>query len=325
MRPAVVLFSTVLAACPLTVGAGPASPVAIPARPVFRASIDTVPLAVTVTHADGGYVGQLSAGDFQIYDNGRPQEISVFERGAGPLDAALLIDISGSVFDRFDLVRAAAKGFIATLRPDDRASVIGFQRHLRRLADWTSDHQVLERALGGAFPSGSTALYTALYVALAGFEPARTEGAPLRRQVVIVLTDGRDNSSLVSYDAVIEACRRTTVAVYAIRVKERGPTLVGRLLGQRADRTPEYILGNVARESGGRAFAIEDVRELGRVYGEIATELANQYVLGFVPSPSNDRRPFHTVSVVVPGFPGALARTRLGYSSETSVTNRGLQ
>ncbi|MGE3840644.1 MAG: VWA domain-containing protein [Vicinamibacterales bacterium] len=315
MRPGFILFSALFIACPSPSGADAADSHVAASRPFFRTSVDTVPLAVTVTHRSGGYVRQLAAPDFQVYDNGRLQQISVFDRGTGPLDAALLIDVSGSMFDRFDLVRAAAKGFIDTLRPDDRAAVIGFQRRLRLLADWTSDHQALERGLRDVFPGGSTALYTALYVALAGFEPTRAKDSPIRRQVVIVLTDGRDNGSLVPYETVIDTCRRTAVAVYPIRVRERGPSFAGRLLGRRLDRTPEYILGNVARESGGRVFAIDDVRELARIYQEIATELANQYVLGFVPLPDGARRSFHTVSVLVPGIPGALARTRLGYSS----------
>lgn len=316
MRPIVFFVAASLVACACAAESAPAARPATPSRPLFRTAIDAVPLAVTVSRAGGGYIGHLSASDFEVYDNGRLQHISTFVRGTGPLDVALLIDVSASVFDHFDLVRAAAKGFVDALQADDRAAVIGFHRQLRLMADWTSDHRTLARALDEAYPGGSTSLYTALYVAITGFEPAPTGDPSPRRRAVIVLTDGRDTNSLLSYEDVIEACRRSAVAIYTIRVKGRGPSAIGRLFGRRPDRTPEYVLTNVARESGGRAFAIGGLGELSHVYLDIATELSNQYLLGFVPSVSNNRSPFHSVTVAVPHVAGAFARTRLGYLSD---------
>jgi Ca-activated chloride channel family protein len=293
------------------------------APPVFRVNVDTVPLTVTVTHAVRGYVGNLGRDDFTVFDNGVRQQVTIFEHGDVPLDLLLLIDVSASVYHQFHLVQSAGKGFLGTLRAGDRAAVVGFNDQVRLLADWTADRARLHDALDGAQAGGSTALYTALYVALRGLDPDGHDDGHTRRRAIVVLSDGMDTESLMTYDGVVDACRRTNVTVYTIRLAEPAPSLFGRLTGRRHDRTPEFVMTNVARETGGRAFSIRRLDELAGVYEQIARELASQYLLGYVPTGADDHREFHTVAVTLPEYPGVLARTRMGYLTTAQPRRAG--
>lgn len=306
------LLCLIMACGSIETGAGLPAPV--PAPTTFRLSVDMVPLTVTVTTGDRAYVGHLTVDDFQVFDNGQPQPITVFGGADVPIDVALLLDVSSSVFDRFDLVQAAAKGFLATLRPGDRGAVIGFNERLRVLTSWTNDRAELDRGVDEVFPGGNTALYTALYIALRGLNPQGPADVTSRRRVIVVLSDGDDTGSLMPYEGVLDACQRTHVTIYTIRVKARAQALWPRWLsGRREARSGDYVMTTFARATGGRAFAVGHEGHLPAVYDDIAADLANQYLLGYVPTAATTADGFHSIAVLVPHHRGAVARTRIGY------------
>jgi Ca-activated chloride channel family protein len=282
--------------------------------PTFGTTVETVALNVTVTTGKQGYVGNLTRDDFLVYEDGVPQRVTIFGNADVPLDVVVLLDLSASLRDRIGFVRSAAKGFLRTLRPGDRGAVIGFNQSVRVLANWTEDRPSLEAAIDQTRASGGTALYSAIYIALKGLGVHRIgEADTLRRRVVVVLSDGDDTSSLVSYDDVLETCRRSGVMVYTIAIKRVVPPELERLLKRQREVDGEYVLRSLARETGARPFTVVQLEQLPRVYADISQELAHQYLLGYVPSAVEGPRTFHLLSVAVPGRVNAQARTRVGY------------
>jgi Ca-activated chloride channel family protein len=300
---------------PHPAGAQTASYLSGPDSLTFKVGVETVALHVTVTDERQSYVGGLTRDDFVVYDQGVRQDVSIFAAGEVPLDLLLLVDLSGSVRDRLHLVRSAAKQFLTTLKPGDRGAIIGFNQRVRVLADWTSDRQVLARGIDTAQAAGGTALYTAIDVAIRGLEPARLEAGGHRRRVLVILSDGHDTSSLVSYEDVIETCRRSGLVAYAVSFRRDLEAVQdapdARL--RRAESEGDYVLKRLAQETGARAFPASSVRQLPAIFEEIASELAHQYLIGYVPSPDASATGFHAVSVEAPGRTGLTVRTRLGY------------
>jgi VWFA-related protein len=282
---------------------------------VFSAGIEMVPLNVTVTDKRQQYVRDLTESDFAVFEDGVRRSIAVFDAGRVPVDLALLLDTSASIRDQIGMIRAAAIGFLNTLGPDDRATVVGFSHRVDVLQPWTGDRIQLESAIRRSSASGGTSLFTALYVALRSFGEARL-GDQLRRQAIVVLSDGDDTSSVVSFDDALETCRRAGVSIYTIRMTRVGldQNLALTLRRSAKSISPEYVMGTFAKETGARTYTLTKIRELAATYGSIADELSNQYVLGYYPGPRLAGALYRRVAVQVVGRNDAVARTRLGYS-----------
>jgi VWFA-related protein len=290
----------------------------------FRVAVQTVSLNVTVT-GRGGYLTDLTREDFAVYEDGARQAVSVFQAGNVPLDLVLLLDLSASVRPHMGLIRAAAKGFFATLRPADRGAVIGFNDTVRVLAALTDDQAALGAAVDAARAEGGTALYSAIYIAMRGLA-SDPESEGIRRRALVLLTDGHDTRSLLAYDDILESARQSGLLLYTIRVHD--PVAEELLLNRSRGRLDDgrYAMANLARETGARAFTAGKLAELSGIYGQIAEELAHQDLLGYVPpdpaagvrQPAlwNLRDGFRRVAVIVQGRPGALARTRTGYAAD---------
>jgi Ca-activated chloride channel family protein len=295
-----------------------------PAGPRFRTSADTVALNVTVSTRDG-HVPSLQPDDFVVYDNGAPQHVTVFGQADVPVDVMLLVDSSASIDHRVDLLRAAAKELFRSLRPADRGAVLAFNRGLRELAGWNSDRLALERAIDAMAPRGSTSLHTAVYVALDRMNASVVSHGEIgwRRRAIVVLSDGADTSSRLSFDDTLEACRRSSTLLYTVRVKEPSAFKFP-LFGRKAPSPdPGYVLKTLARETGAAAFEVEEQKELPVVLSQIGAALRQQYLLGYVAPPSNSRESvFRLVSVAVPRVPDAVARTRVGYYTVPSRQDR---
>ncbi|HOQ62312.1 MAG TPA: VWA domain-containing protein, partial [Vicinamibacterales bacterium] len=156
----------------------------------YRSGIDLVSLTVTVTDGSNRYVTDLDSGDFTVFEDGVRQDVGVFSRTSLSLSVALLLDSSASMEERMSVARTAALGFVASLRPQDEVQLIDFDSRVRVVAPFTTSRPDLERAVRSVEAGGSTALYTAIYVALR--EMAKTEARSVeaqRRQAIIVLSD----------------------------------------------------------------------------------------------------------------------------------------
>jgi len=280
------------------------------AAQVFRVGTDVVSLNVTVTEGER-LVGGLNRSRFAVYEDGVQQDISYFSNTPQPIALSLLIDTSTSMEHKLPVAQEAAIGFARRLNPTDAAQVIDFDSRHEILQTFTADRTLLEQAIRKTRVGGSTSLYNAVYVALSELKRVRsTTKDEIRRQAIVVLSDGEDTTSLIAYEDVLESAKRSEVAVYAIglRSKANSPT--------REFNEAEFVLKSLSQETGGRSFFVEDVTELPAVYQRIADELATQYSIGYTSKNLKQDGAWRTIVVRV-DRPKTAARTKLGYFAPT--------
>ena len=278
---------------------------------IFRVGTDVVSLNVTVTEGETLIPG-LEQARFSVYEDGVQQQIAYFSRTPQPIALSLLIDTSTSMEHKLVVAQEAAIGFARRLNPTDAAQVIDFDSRHEILQTFTADRVLLERAIRRTQVGGSTSLYNAIYVALSELKRARAATPDqLRRQAIVVLSDGEDTSSLIAYEDVLESAKRSETAVYSIglRSKQDRPT--------RGFNEAEFVLRSLSQETGGRVFFVEDIAQLPGIYQQIADELANQYSIGY--SSKNPKRDGAWRAIVVKvDRPNTYARTKRGYFAPTA-------
>ncbi len=279
--------------------------VGLAAQGRFRAGIELVSLQITVT--DGGrYVTDLNQDDFEVYEDGARQAVSFFSRIQQPTALAILLDTSNSMEEKLPTAQEAAVGFVRRMRKDDTIEVIEFNNQVRIPQPFTSDAAALERAIRQTTANGSTSLYNAVYVSLSELKKIRASSAEeVRRQAIVVLSDGDDTTSLVEYDEVLDLAKRSETAIYAIGLR---PSEIGRPRFKEA----EFVLRQLSQETGGRVFFPTAVAELPKIYEQISEELASQYSLAYTPKNPMRNGVWRRVDVRVTK-PGLTARTRRGY------------
>ncbi len=306
LRPRFVLLLAMLATAPLVIAAQ---------QPSFRSAIDVVSMNVTVTDPTNRYITDLTEKDFEIFEDGVKQELTLFNRTNLPVALSLLIDTSSSMEDRMSTAQDAAIGFVRKLRPTDMGEVIGFDSRAEVLQKFTNNPAELEQAIRKTVAGGSTSLNNALYISLKGLKkiPVRQE-EEIRRQAIVLLSDGEDTSSLVSFDDVLDLARRSETAIYAIGLMEDGSGTQSK-----GFREATYALRQLTTDTGGRAFFPADIKSLATVYGQIYDELSSQYTIGY--TSKNPRRDGAWRRLVVRvARPNVQARTKQGYFAPTSAS-----
>jgi Ca-activated chloride channel homolog len=291
------------------------SSTAMPAarRPLFRSAVELVALNVTVLDEHKRFLGGLGPQDFVVYENGIQQELAFFGLADVPVDLVLLLDLSASMGTRLDVVQEAAIGFVRRLRPGDRALLVGFATGARMLQSLSDDVGQLERAIRQTRAGGSTALYDALYAVLGELRRERQASSEIRRQVAVVLSDGVDTASLTGGEDVVAAARRSGAMIYTVALKDAWATSHDRFADRRTAEA-DFTLKALALDSGGLTFSVKDAKELGGIYEKVATEMAHQYVLAYVPPNAGSNVAFRSVSVRLASKVRAEVRTRRGYS-----------
>jgi Ca-activated chloride channel homolog len=275
-------------------------------RPSFRSGVDVVSLNVTVTDQSRNFVTSLEQGDFVVYEDGVKQDLTYFNRSQLPIALSLLVDTSASMEDKLRLSQEAAVGFIRRMKGEDIAQIIDFDSRVSILQQFTADRAALEAGIRQTVANGSTSLHNAIYISLKELKKVRaTSTGDVRRQAIIVLSDGEDTSSLVPFEEVLDLAKRSEVIVYTIGIR-------GRDLGARGFPEAEFVLRQFAQETGGRAYFPTSANELDGIYSMIADELAAQYALAY--SSRNPRRDGQWRRIVVRTTrPELAARTKQGY------------
>ncbi|MBI3047822.1 MAG: VWA domain-containing protein [Acidobacteria bacterium] len=293
-----------------------------PAR--FRAGVDLVVLDVCVRDGTGRFLPDLSADDFIVLEDGAPQRISfLVPSSAVPLTAVLLVDVSQSMWGS-KLTRAleAARTFAELLGPNDRIAMIAFSHRAIRLHDFSDDPAHVPEALSPpsirALLSSrdlamglSTAVYDALLVGASELRQTRG-GAPAEtREVIILLSDGEDNSSRVGFEEVLPALRRSGALVYSVSLQadDRGEWLGA-----------TWPMLQLARDTGARAMGVPRLEALPELYRDIDAEVRHLYRLAYVSTNSRQDGWWRTISVRVPAR-DARVRTRAGYYAPRAVAS----
>jgi Ca-activated chloride channel family protein len=280
-----------------------------PDQPAFRAGVDVVALNVTVTDSDNRYVTDIEQGGFLLYEDGAIQDITFFTRTQLPVALALLMDTSASMTDKMSTAQEAAIGFADRLRDQDLASVIDFDSRVEILHEFTNSLDDLTAAIRRTSAGGSTSLYNAIYISLkelAKVAATAADSDEIRRQAIVVLSDGEDTSSLVEFEEVLELAKRSNTVIYSIGLRS------DEVRTRRGFREADFVLRQLAQETGGRHFFPDTVDELPEIYQRISDELSSQYTLGY--ASKNPLRDGQWRRIVVRiDRPDVAARTKQGY------------
>jgi len=297
---------------PIVVLAAVLAAAGLDAQGVFRGGTDVVLLNVTVFDQSGRLVPGLDRGDFQVFEDGVLQDISNFARDPQPIALSLLIDSSTSMEPKLAIAQEAATGFAKRLSKKDVAQIIDFDSQTQILQTFTNDEAALERAIRRTRAGGSTSLYNALYVGLDELKRLRFGSAEeVRRQAIVLLSDGEDTSSLKTYEDVLDSAKRSEVIVYAINLKDREVGATTRW------NESEYVLRSLTQETGGKSYTVDDANQLPAIYSQIADELANQYTIGYTSKNAKRDGAWRRINVQVTRG-GSTARTKLGYFAPKS-------
>jgi Ca-activated chloride channel family protein len=293
-----------------------AAQVASPPPAVYKAGTDLVALQVSVSDGQRRYVTGLQAENFTVFDEGVAQPIAVFATSDAPLDLMLLMDTSGSMDVRLAFARNAATGLVRGLRSGDRAGLILFDTGAVIGHQLSDQREAVMTAIQRVSPGGATALYDAVYLGLHTLSRARRQEEGPRRQALVVLSDGQDNSSHIPFEQALDAARTGDVTIFTIMPGLAAADPAAALVDRALDARVRFEMRRLAEDTGGRLFVTTDAG-LADVYAQIGGELRAQYWLGYAAAAS--RSGFHRVSVRVKEPPGLLARTRSGYNAGRSV------
>jgi Ca-activated chloride channel homolog len=272
--------------------------------PVFRSGAKIVPLYATVTDAERRLVPDLSRDDFQICDNGRPQEIVLFESEAQPITVVVMLDTSLSMALNMDFLKQGAEEFFIRLLPEDQARLGSFNDKIQFATDFSSDRDELIAGLGELGFGNPTRLYDAIDAGLDQLQSV--EG----RKVVLVFTDGDDTASRgANSRRMQEKARAEDVMIYAIGLENLYFNGQRNVLSR-----PDRGLRGLAEETGGGYFLLKRTDELNSTFTRVAQELRSQYVLGFTPQVRDGK--VHKLEVRVKR-PGTTPRARRSYVAPT--------
>jgi VWFA-related protein len=260
---------------------------------VFHSGVDGVRLDVSVVNRKGASVRGLVAADFIVTDNGVPQDVTSVEVDRLPLSVQLVLDTSASVSgNRLRHLVVAAKGLLAALQARDRAGLVTFSHELRQPAVITDDLASVRMALGAMTGDGRTALRDAVQLAVA---TRHDDGV---RPMMLVFTDGVDNASWLSEEAVTESARRAGVVVHIVRVTSQ-------------ENSPSTFVEHLADATGGRVWSASSEDDLERLFTTALDEMRARYLLTF--SPRGDARSgWHELKVRLKNGNGEVTARR-GY------------
>jgi VWFA-related protein len=266
---------------------------------IEEVDVNLVELYTTVTDKNGLLIRGLQAGEFGIWEDGRPQEIAKFELVEDlPLTLGITIDTSGSMFESLGEAQRAAVGFLESIiTPRDRCFALAFADKPALLMGRTSDVGAVAEVLENLVANGSTSLHDAIVTSLYYYRGVRG------RRALVLLSDGEDTSSSLEFEEALEYAKRSGVSVFSIGLRI-GKSEIG----------VRRKLENLSTETGGRTFFIKEASELTQVYEEIERELRSQYLVAYNSDKQSEAGEYHEVEVKVRD--GKLkARTIRGYYS----------
>lgn len=288
----------------------------------FRADSTLVLVPVSVTDPTNRYVLGLEKEDFRVFEDDVEQKVTHFSSEDAPLSIGLLVDTSGSMGAKLDTSRRAVEEFLKTLNTADEAFLVEFSDQAQLAVPLTNDAGAIESSMSSATSGGLTALLDAVNMGLQEMKRAKNP-----RKALLIISDGGDNNSRFTSSQIAGLVREADVQIYAMGVFE--PTLSfglgagglgagaasGGKLGA-AELDGPRLLSAIADQTGGRALAASNLRELPGIAERIGIELRNQYLLAYSPLSASRDGKYRKIEVKVQqpkALPPLKARWRLGY------------
>jgi VWFA-related protein len=266
--------------------------------PVFRAEVAYTHVDVFVSQG-GRSVPGLRASDFELRDNGVIQQVELLAAATQPLPAVLVFDTSSSVVgERLLALRRAGEAFLDGLRPADEVSLVTFSEEIVRAAPPTSDKDALRGALNRLDPEGATAVFDALYAALALADSHD-------RSLVVLFTDGEDNMSILGERQLRTVAERSGALVHAVVLRNKGQ------LPTDGETEQARALREIADASGGRFWTPDAPKRLREAFAAIAASMGERYVLRYDPQ-GVKREGWHRLEIRLRTAKGSV-QARRGY------------
>lgn len=274
---------------------------AAPGQFVTTISPQMMRIHASVTDRNGRAIGDLKSSDFTILENGAERQVMSVAPANEPFNLVLLLDVSGSVEERLDFIRKAARDFLRTASPQDRIAIVSFRDDIQIISDFTTDRRLLSRKLDEVDAGGATALYDALaYVLSTTLKPLKGE-----RTAVVILSDGDDNRSFIPLPALLEATDESGTLIYPLYVPSG---LVPESSVARPEITADPLRSRyltvttradedgrkIANASGGVFYSIHRLEDLQRAYDDVVKELRTAYTITYA---SNSEPTYRHVKV----------------------------
>ena len=276
--------------------------------------VNMVNVPVTVRRPEGGFIKNLSQDSFRILENGQPQEITFFAQEGLPTRIAIVLDASGSVVYEWGTIRYATKRFIEHLKPEDQFSLVSFNNEVRLKMDWGRKTDRVDAVLTSIYCKGNTKLWDAVWVTCKDVFKGITD-----KKAMIIMSDGMDNESLVSYDEALQEAIRSEAAVYVVskteavrQAYEANKRSYYGGIPHEAFVQADLVLRKLAYETGGRVLYPNTFGQLDNIYAEVDEELRNQYTLGYVSTNTIKDGSYRRIDVRV-NAPNAVISARPGY------------
>lgn len=280
-------------------------------RATIRVDSTLVLIPITVTDSLNRFVTGLNRENFRVFEEEDEQKVTHFAREDAPLSVGVVFDTSGSMGRKLDKSRQAVSQFFKTANPEDEFFLVKFSDRAKMVVDFTTHLEEIQNQLAFTQSKGRTALLDAVYLALHNMKKATNP-----RKTLLIISDGGDNSSRYTESEIKNLVREADVQIYAIGIFEPMASRRRTLEELKGPR----LLTEIAEQTGGRQFAVENLNELPDVAAKIGIELRNQYILAYTPSNQERDGKYRRVQVklVQPrGLPPLRVFWRLGYYAPT--------
>jgi Ca-activated chloride channel family protein len=285
-------------------------------QPVFRSETRVVVLRATVKNSRGVIVTGLNAADFKVYENGKPQPITLFRQDDVPVSIGLLLDNSRSMRPLREKLEAAALAFVRASNTDDESFVLNFADKPRVDVPFTGDLGVLEAGIARVDSIGSTALRDAVQMA----ESYVREHAKHDRRVLLIISDGDDNASEVSREHIRRQAELDDIAIYAVSLSGADANDGSGELDKDKLRKAHKELDDLTAGTGGLAAYPSSIEAINAVVLELAHQIRSQYTIGYTPLNQALDGSYRTIRMTVAGPERLVVRTRTGYRATATAT-----
>lgn len=269
-------------------------------------NVDLVLMYTSVFDKNGRFVGDLKKENFRLYEDGIEQKVTSFSQEDVPISMGILLDLSGSMRGKIEQVNKAALAFIGASNPQDQVFLIGFNDEVELLQEFTSDIDEITDALENTIVTGGTALYDAIYLGV-----QKAHNGVKAKKALVVITDGEDRDSYYKLDELVAKVQESDVQVFCVgflnTIPDKG------LFGRWSKSLPEKArdgLQRIAEETGGKPFFPDKITDIHNIVSEIASELRNQYSIGYFSSNSVRDGTFRRVKIELSGIDASNRRVR---------------
>ncbi len=287
--------------------------------------VNMVTVPVTARKTGGGFVRGLTQKNFRVTEDGEDQEILLFAQEAVSTRIAIVLDISGSVLPEWGTIKYATRKFVDNLKTDDLFSLVTFNTEIRLKMDWGRKTDRLDAVLGSIYCKDNTKLWDAIYVVCNDVYRGVKE-----KKAMIIMSDGLDNDSAVTYAEALEAAIRSEAAIYVVsKTQAVRESIMYRMANQGIyDRLPQEVfvqadlaLRKLAYETGGRVLYPNTFGQLDNIYAEVDEELRNQYLIGYISSNPVKDGQYRRIQVGV-NQPDVSISARPGYYAPNDIASR---